>query len=47
MWQLDSKCTYKEETYNLENVECKLVKLCINFKEKDPLEQYVMPLLHQ
>lgn len=48
MWQLEAEVNEEEEvTDRLENVNCKLVKLGINFKEGKEIQHYVIPLLHQ
>lgn len=46
MWELHAEPSGDEKTFPIEDVQCKLVKLCINLKENGPLHTYVMPLLH-
>ena len=47
MWQLRIEPTGNEETCDIQNVDCKLVKLSINLQEDAEKREYVIPLLHQ
>ena len=46
MWQIKTECTGEEQVYDLQSMDSKLVRLCINLREDNTLKEYVMPLLH-
>lgn len=46
MLELHTEPSGKEETFLIEDVQFKLVKLGINLKENGPLNTYIMPHLH-
>ncbi|XP_051165237.1 uncharacterized protein LOC127289165 [Leptopilina boulardi] len=47
MWELRSKPSNRLTTFNVNDIKQKMVKLSLNFSEREPKKHYCMPLLHQ
>lgn len=47
MWELQTKKEEIIKNYDVEDVECKLVRLSINYKKGEPKKDFIIPMLHQ